>query len=983
YLAEVDGEIAGYASLVEGEQGQQGEGYLDLLNVNPKFHGLHIGRKLVQTCVNRAIQEGFKRHTLGTWSNNLKAVPVYKKTGHFWRPQSSVWMQNYVPMVVQMPICRPFFERHDWYDSHVRQVTQDEDDFRWEGVKVYPMRWEADGESLAVWIDREAQAPVAVETDELFVAAIPQRIEALHGDQVQINWRITNKTDTVQRFLVDARGANGLEIDHREMFVVQPGATVEHVAMVNVTESTPYGDENGDAPAVRSVITFGHDDVELFSGIRARKPFEISTDSAELSIAPRRSQSIQLQLQNRRDVPIEATVRLTPSDGLVLSWVEREVEIEANGDLALPVVVTSAQERAYRLEVRAQVGDQAKPVIETLTLFSVGPGGLVWQADAKSVRIETDAQRVKVEAKRGVVTLIDKATAQFLASVGPTMGPPYHSTEALRRVFDVSVEPSGSRVVVALSAESMSQPGLVLVERLTVAPTGLIEVSGRLENRGIEIRESAVRLVVERGDLDRLKIVMPLAKEVVVGDASWWPRVPGDMPSSPHSLAEPWQIWQGHGQAAGVAWGSGVEQLRSEWRFLATGAPQSLAPGESSSPVTLALCGQEGDWPQVRSRLCAWAGVAPKPLPVQPMALASVDPSLIVTDQARVQAEVNVKSVLSRAFDGEVTLTCAAPCRADWTNLAVPHLVQGALVSKPVSLTLPDDEVSVYAGEAQLELPILHSSTPFHIVRAGLGGPVSVAQERDRGYDTWCVDNGLAQFRIVAGYGPSVYSWRVNGQEQLHSHFPETHGLAWVYPFFGGIYPLLMWSGAYSFDRLLYRAPCAAMPVEQTDRWGLNWQGMRLAMRPEQEELRALLVELDVLTLGRSPILKIVQRLRNERNVARELISGLAAMPSLGAASVQDLVLAGPDAWHQDSPIGNSRWGQRWGAVVNPADGRTALLVSNEDAVGLWATAQAGRLFWGGRTVRLAAKEVQETTYYLVLANSLEEAKRFVVLQDA
>jgi len=51
--------------------------------------------------------------------------------------------------------------------------------------------------------------------------------------------------------------------------------------------------------------------------------------------------------------------------------------------------------------------------------------------------------------------------------------------------------------------------------------------------------------------------------------------------------------------------------------------------------------------------------------------------------------------------------------------------------------------------------------------------------------------------------------------------------------------------------------------------------------------------------------------------------------------------------------------------------------------VGLWATAQAGRLFFGGREVRLAARETQETAYYLVLADTLEEARRYTVLQDA
>jgi len=982
YLAVVDGEIAGYASFMAGERGQRDEGYLDLLNVNPKFHGLSIGRKLVQTCVNRAIKEGFKRHMLGTWSNNFKAVPVYKKTGHFWRPETSVWMQNYVPAVVQMPVCRPFFERHDWYDTYVRTVVQQEDDFRWEGLKVYPMRWEADGESLAVWIDREAQAPVAVETDELFVAAIPRSIEALHGDQVMINWRITNKTDTAQRFLVDARGADGLEIDHREMFVVQPGATVEHVAPVKVTDSTPYSKDDSSAPSVRSVITFGHDDVELFSGIRARKPIEWSTDPAAISVQPRRLQTLNLQLQNRRPEPVCGLVRLTPSEGLDLSWNERQVEIPAEGFVTLPVLVSCVDEQAHALEARLLVAGQDQAVTETWPVFAVGPGGLVAQYDARSARIETDSLRVTVAAKYGSVTLTDKATREFLGSFSPLMGPPFYTTEMHRREFSVAVAHEAGRYSVLLTAESQAQPGLVICERVVVAPSGLVEATAWLENRGAQTRQAAVRLEVDHGDSDSLQVAAPLAQGVVLADAGSWPRVRGDLPQSPAEFAEPWFAWQGRGIAAGMAWGQGVRKVDGRWQLRATGNVDALASGERSAPLTLALCGFQGDWRAVRERLCAWAGVEPKDRPVCAVAEANVEPQLMLTDQAAVSATVRAASMMNRAFDGQVTLDCQAPLAADWCTAPVPRLMQGQPYVRQVELALPQDQVGVYEGQAQLEMPIVHSSTVFRVVRVGLGGPVTVSQEHDRGHNVWRIDNGLAQFCIAPDYGPSVYSLQMHGHEQLYSHFPETRGLSWMHPFFGGIHPLLLPHGVNCYEGFLHRAASTAAPLEAVDRWGLRWTGVRVSARSDQEQLRAMLVELDVLTVGRAPVLKVVQRLVNERDGARQVVSGLTVTPSLGAP-IKDLTLMGEGYWHRNSLIGNMRLAQQWGALVNPVDGRTALLVSNRKAVGLWATAQVARLFWGGVDVQLAARETYETTYYLVLADSLEQAKRYLILQGA
>ncbi|MBC7236623.1 MAG: GNAT family N-acetyltransferase, partial [Chloroflexi bacterium] len=91
FVAVVEGEIAGYCSFTDEHGVQSGEGYLALLNVHPKYQKQSIGRRLIQATIERSVQEGFQRQTLGTWSANFKAVPTYKKTGHSWTPDSSVW----------------------------------------------------------------------------------------------------------------------------------------------------------------------------------------------------------------------------------------------------------------------------------------------------------------------------------------------------------------------------------------------------------------------------------------------------------------------------------------------------------------------------------------------------------------------------------------------------------------------------------------------------------------------------------------------------------------------------------------------------------------------------------------------------------------------------------------------------------------------------------------------------------------------------
>ena len=105
FVVEVNGEIVGYGD-VERTRGRNDSADLDLLNVRPDLHGKGFGKALVLKILERTIERGCKQLTIGTWAGNMKSVPLYKKTGFFWVPETSVWMQNYIPTALSMPIAR-------------------------------------------------------------------------------------------------------------------------------------------------------------------------------------------------------------------------------------------------------------------------------------------------------------------------------------------------------------------------------------------------------------------------------------------------------------------------------------------------------------------------------------------------------------------------------------------------------------------------------------------------------------------------------------------------------------------------------------------------------------------------------------------------------------------------------------------------------------------------------------------------------------
>ncbi|RMG71679.1 MAG: GNAT family N-acetyltransferase [Bacteroidetes bacterium] len=85
YLAEVEGEITGYAALKRGAVPPQLAPArlmgLDRLYVLPPWHGRGVGAALMDHCVETARAEGWQGMWLGVWQHNDRAMAFYRKYG--------------------------------------------------------------------------------------------------------------------------------------------------------------------------------------------------------------------------------------------------------------------------------------------------------------------------------------------------------------------------------------------------------------------------------------------------------------------------------------------------------------------------------------------------------------------------------------------------------------------------------------------------------------------------------------------------------------------------------------------------------------------------------------------------------------------------------------------------------------------------------------------------------------------------------------
>ena len=97
FVAEVNDDIVSLCDL-QAKPGERNRAYVPFLTADPDFLGQGYGKAVLLRAVERVCELGIDRVDLHTWAGNLKAVPLYKKSGFMWSPESGNWgvhMQNF------------------------------------------------------------------------------------------------------------------------------------------------------------------------------------------------------------------------------------------------------------------------------------------------------------------------------------------------------------------------------------------------------------------------------------------------------------------------------------------------------------------------------------------------------------------------------------------------------------------------------------------------------------------------------------------------------------------------------------------------------------------------------------------------------------------------------------------------------------------------------------------------------------------------
>lgn len=994
-----DNSIVGYGSLW-ATAGREDSCYVAVLNVHPAHQKRSLARRMLTQMVDWATENGYSRVTIETWPANLKSVPLYKKVGFHWTPDTSVYMENYIPTVRQLEVGRRFFEQRDWYTTFQRELRQEEDDQRHPatgGMKVFVFRWEDGDEFLEAVIDRQGQSLTGLEADGFAACAFVDESEPAQGIAYPVRWQVVNWRDEPMDVSILAQGEIGVELDHRASFTLAAGEGRTVEASFTCAVDAPTLEENREKPApkIKTTMVIGGEVVELGTGLSYRPAVEIGAEPEFPSLVPGESKTIHLQLRNRADRALRGSVQIAPQEGLTTDWQRHDFEVEAKGYAGLPLTVTCDRAGAVPLIVTATFADGEKEVTtapQRVSLLVTPLGGVSVDQGKEHVVAENDFFQLTCQPKGGLCRIWSKDRQQYDLRLRDEVGPPFAPADLYEKQFDLNLEQGPGWARATATAKSGNFPGLAITREITVTGSPLVEVCYRVVNNAAVPYSFQVQSNVRFFDIQKTRVALPRKERLVIERASEFPSTEGDLPKKPELLAEQWMAFMRDGQVTGVVWSEDVVEHEMWWEQLHLYfAERTLEPQSAVSVGPLYLYAGPGGWRDARRVWQRVAGVEsqrePLPAPARPHDLGLL-PEPLVTLSGQVEAQLYVDSVRDFKLEGRVVVEPPPGWAVDRAGFPVEGVAREKPLSEALRLTANDDRVGAASGQLHLEGAVFDEARSFAVIRLGdEAARVAVEEREEADQPVWKIDNGRCAWTIAPAYHGGVIAWQESGSDvnQLMTAFPENGELGWLKPWFGGVCPMIIpiSEGDHGWPGKLHEETFAAAPLEATDGRGLPWRGVQLTTAMKRDEFEGIRAEIAYLTVGGSNVLKMVYRLVNETSVYRHFRPGLLAFLQVDGQH-RDTVLHGDGYQRKRTPQMSYTYTGPWGAAVNPDTGRAVAMVgaSGERLVELanWGV-DGGHLFFYDH-VTLAPQGSYDLVAYLALTESLEEAQQYKAMKQ-
>ncbi len=937
FVSEEGGDIVSFCSLYS-RPNELNRAYVGLLTADPDFHGKGYGKSVLLRAVERVYERGIARVDLHTWPGNMKAVPLYKKSGFMWSPESGQWgvyMQNFTPGARRNVIAQEFFRKHDWYRTIKRDLSLIPDEHKRGKVRVYKYVWEEGSDRLRLVYDRQSWGLLEIETndfllgcslpDEKLIAGLPQKIE----------WRFVNHRKEPLEIVLVAAGEEGIALDHRQVLQVKGRASA--AASFDVDPEIKDKEKEPRVPIVRTDLLVNGKPLRLEAGFQVQQAVHFGLDGDGHGLRPGRPELLVVQCRSELKEPATVKLHLAASPGATLDRGTATVRLPARGSVELPLQLMESSRGLVSLKVSSEVQVARKtvrPKEAELYAHVLAAGDVEGHVEKDRVVLESAPLKVVIWRRGGWMGVIDKLRnrGDIAGLSAPQVGPPYSWDEFFDTPCEARIEQEPGRAVAVLRTPSINRPGVVLEQRVVLSNLPLVEITSALLNGSGARFEGCLRQYAHFNVNQGTMSACPEGKVIraPIGSAG---RSLSEhrLPDDGAKWAEGWIASEDQdGITAALLW---REAERIDWRELTRKLPPA-APGQATSSEPIYLFVGDGDFFTVRRWWHMLFGPRAdrpqhRPETRQPFEFG-LKPKPFVLHGREAEVELRLDSLGRLELDGRLDLALSdglrvRPAHVDFARVSG---ARGRRAKVNLSRAASSAE-GVYFAEctARLDRAIYRERQPIIV----LGDPqksVSVEQTGSN-RELFRLANGVLALTVAPGFMGSATTLIRAGEELLRSSFPKAHPLAWFNPWLGGIQPRLGGMSPVEFFKERFQARA----ITRTGSQGITWRGVRVSCSPKEGQRREDRLELDYLLAPGSSIFAVAVRTVHRSGTRGWLDAGFDLWPIIGDSHLDARLRASSDAQTERlrCEFSGQLGGGPWVIAENPKAGQAVVLVCAQE----------------------------------------------------
>ncbi|PFG06372.1 GNAT family N-acetyltransferase [Bacillus sp. es.034] len=835
FLAMVGDEVAGYCGLSEYRE-DVGALYIPLLNVHPKYQGLKIGKQLVLKAIEKTVELQWPRLDLFTWPGNTKAVPLYKKCGFFWEDRDdTVHLMNFIPMVLQLDLLKPFFEKHDWYQTSQRLIEVKPDALKVNEHTFYEYKWEADEEFVRIQFERTGRGIRLIETQDYLVQMNVPEFKLLENEDHYVSYHVENRSKEPIEISIKGVSSPIAEHDFEDTLLVENKWMRDYPVKVSMPESEPGPWKTH--PVIGADFKINKQPLSLKMGVYPKQAGKVNIRSVKKNWRAHSKGTVYLDLESQVGEDSTWTVKLP--ENKVISWDESEVieKVGAKGRVSIPVPVQLLKNGFLSEEIVVEVKwENGHRSSFTTSLRIAFPGfGAKFGGETDEHWFGYNGPHyVEIEKRNHMVKIGSTAfTRDPISFFTPKFGKPYSEEFSKKEASSIEYIELPEALVVKTSLVSEAFPSILLNSYFKIYGEGLVEVKHEVVNTGDQEKKKLSLIQPVFTSLEGLSV--PQNEGVLKCNESLVPFVEY---IDDKAISERWMFLEASkGDTIGLSWPENAIARKDDWR-MALEYEMDLIPAHEEiclGPIQVGI-NMSNQWSKWREFIVG-DEVERKELTLYTFGKPNGD----VVSTTGTKEDYSLNSMMTPYIHGTLTV------RHDDGTVVKEVLKEDALTQVSVELEHNSPGVKWISGDFSSK-----SQTARMDSLQFVKGKRDVKIGQNEGI--WSVDNGVISFKASSDYYPGIYSLSLNGNEALDHQYPTPGPRAWWNPWGGGI--------AYTFRNIsgysMLKEKTTIESVTKVDHNGHCWSGLSLTTEFKQhEKMKGVILRQYALTLPEVPVLTV------------------------------------------------------------------------------------------------------------------------------